>query len=42
MDNAEARPPGDSLRDVSLAYADAAQARMEDLGCFDYPTPFTA
>jgi len=33
MDNAEARAPGDKLRDVSLAYADAAQKRIEKLGC---------
>jgi hypothetical protein len=33
MDNAEARQPGDPLRAVSLDYADAADARLEELGC---------
>ena len=34
MDNTEARPAGDPLRDVSLSYAEAAQDRMEEIGCF--------
>jgi hypothetical protein len=33
MNNAEARPPGDRLRDISLAYADAANKRITSLGC---------
>lgn len=33
MDNADARPAGDGLRDISLSYADAAEARMQDLDC---------
>jgi len=34
MDNAEARQPGDPLRDISLDYADAADARLEEVGCY--------
>lgn len=35
MDNAEARRPGDRLRAISLAYADAADDRLRSLGCYD-------
>ena len=35
MDNVERRQPGDPLRDVSLAYATYADARMRAGGCFD-------
>jgi hypothetical protein len=35
MDNAEARQPGDRLRTISLAYAEYADDRMRDLGCYD-------
>lgn len=34
MNNAEARQPGDPLRDISLDYADAANARLEEVGCY--------
>lgn len=34
MDNAERRRPGDQLRDVSMAYAKAADTRLEKLGCY--------
>lgn len=34
MDNAEARNPGDSHRDLSLSYARAADNRMDELGCY--------
>lgn len=34
MDNAEARQPGDPLRDISLDYADSADARLEEVGCY--------
>jgi hypothetical protein len=34
MDNAEARQPGDPLRAISLDYGDAADARLEKLGCY--------
>ena len=33
MDNAEARQPGDSLRDISLTYAEYINERMIKLGC---------
>lgn len=34
MTNAEARQHGDPLRKVSIAYADAAEDRMEKIGCY--------
>jgi len=33
MDNAEARQPGDNLRDISLTYAEYINERMIKLGC---------
>jgi len=33
LDNAERYPAGDSRRQIPLAYAEAGQARLEDLGC---------
>lgn len=35
MDSVERRESGDPLRDVSLAYAEAADARMEAVGCYE-------
>lgn len=34
MDNAEARQPGDANREVSLSYANAADTRMQEIGCY--------
>lgn len=34
MDNAEARESGDPLRDISLSYANAANNRMREIGCY--------
>lgn len=34
MDNAEAREPGDDLRAVSIDYAEAADDRMKEIGCY--------
>lgn len=34
MDNAERRSPGDPLRDLSMDYAEAADERMEEVGCY--------
>lgn len=34
MDNAEARQPGDPMRDLSMTYARAADNRMEEVGCY--------
>jgi len=33
MTNAEARPPGHKLRDLSMSYADAAIKRMDKVKC---------
>ena len=35
MDSAERRQPGDSLREVSISYAKAADERMREVGCYD-------
>ena len=34
MDNAEAREPGDPMRDLSMTYANAADNRMGEIGCY--------
>ena len=34
MSNAEARQPGDELRAASLDYAEAADDRMREVGCY--------
>lgn len=34
MTNVEARSPGDRLRDISLSYANAADSRMREVGCY--------
>lgn len=34
MDNADARPSGDDLRNASLSYAEAADNRMREIGCY--------
>lgn len=34
MESVESRRPGDDLRDVSLAYAEAADQRMKSLDCY--------
>lgn len=34
MDNAEARESGDPYRDLSLSYANAANTRMQEIGCY--------
>ncbi len=34
MENAEAREPDDSLREVSLSYAKVADERMNEVGCY--------
>ena len=34
MDNAEARESGDPYRDLSMDYAEAADDRMEEIGCY--------
>jgi hypothetical protein len=39
MDNAEARQPGDPLPDVSLDYAEAADARLEEVDCYGLRLP---
>lgn len=35
MTNAEAHNPGDRQRAISLSYADAADARLRKIGCYD-------
>ena len=34
MGNAERRPPGDRNRKISLAYAEYAEQRKQDIGCY--------
>ena len=35
MENVEGREPGDPYRRVSLSYAEAADARMREIGCIN-------
>ena len=35
MDDFDRRESGDPLRDVVLSYAEAADARMEEVGCYE-------
>ena len=34
MDTTDARKPGDRLRNISMGYAEAADERMWDIGCY--------
>lgn len=35
MSDVERREPGDPLRDVTMAYAEAYDAQMKEAGCYD-------
>ena len=34
MDNVDAREPGDPKRDLGMTYADAADNRLREIGCY--------